>query len=614
MLTHERLTAAYEKARAALLAERNAEGYWLGELSSSALSTATAISALSLVGGHEALVRRGLEWLASHQNDDGGWGDTVKSFSNISTTMLCRAAYRIAGSRPEFAAAFAKTDQFMAAKWGATATEQAEAIRQRYGKDHTFSVPILMNAALAELVPWNEVPALPFEVACLPQTCYRWARMPVVSYALPALIAIGQAIFQHKPPRNPFSRLIRKLSINRSLSVLQRIQPESGGFLEATPLTSFVVMALASIRSSFRARATASAGQVIAKGVEFLTSSIRPDGSWPIDSNLSVWVTTLAVNALASAGDVERLPEREKTLAWILDQQETERHPYTGADPGGWGWSHLSGSVPDGDDTPGALLAIANHSERESIDLSVISGIRWLSMLQNRDCGWPTFCRGWGRLPFDRSGADLSAHALRGLAVWWAKWMNRTAPTVWVRYRLADLDERQRRVFWPIARATPYGVRYLNRKQGADGAWLPLWFGNQHSPDDINPTYGTAKVLAAYRDLNLAQTEPAQRGTRWLLDNQNDDGGWGGMRGTPSSVEETALAVEVLIDLASTEARSNVERGLEYLVARVENGGLYDPAPIGFYFAKLWYFEKMYPIVWSVAALGRALKKGFIFA
>ena len=35
-------------------------------------------------------------------------------------------------------------------------------------------------------------------------------------------------------------------------------------------------------------------------------------------------------------------------------------------------------------------------------------------------------------------------------------------------------------------------------------------------------------------------------------------------------------------------------------------GGLHDPTPIGFYFAKLWYFEKLYPIIFAVAALGRA--------
>ena len=147
-----------------------------------------------------------------------------------------------------------------------------------------------------------------------------------------------------------------------------------------------------------------------------------------------------------------------------------------------------------------------------------------------------------------------------------------------------------------------------SKHQRPDGSWLPLWFGNQHAPDDINPTYGTAKVLAAYRDLKFADAEPAQRGVKWLLDNQNDDGGWGGGRGTPSSLEETALAVEVLLDLAPANAKSMVERGLLWLVERVEAGGLHEPTPIGFYFAKLWYFEKLYPIVWTVAALGRAIR------
>jgi squalene-hopene/tetraprenyl-beta-curcumene cyclase len=146
---------------------------------------------------------------------------------------------------------------------------------------------------------------------------------------------------------------------------------------------------------------------------------------------------------------------------------------------------------------------------------------------------------------------------------------------------------------------------YLTRNQRPDGSWLPLWFGNQHAPDDENPTYGTARVLAAYRDLGKLDDEPAQRGIAWLLANQNDDGGWGGCRGTPSSIEETALAVEVLLDCGPGAAAA-AERGLAWLVERVERGGLHEPTPIGFYFAKLWYYEKLYPIIFAVAALGRA--------
>jgi squalene-hopene/tetraprenyl-beta-curcumene cyclase len=137
---------------------------------------------------------------------------------------------------------------------------------------------------------------------------------------------------------------------------------------------------------------------------------------------------------------------------------------------------------------------------------------------------------------------------------------------------------------------------------------VPLWFGNQHAPDDENPTYGTARVLAAYRDLKRLESEPAKRAIAWLLKTQNTDGGWGGVAGVASSIEETALAVDVLLD-AGAESQPAVERGLDWLVGQIEADGLKNPTPIGFYFARLWYFEKLYPIIFSVAALGRAQRK-----
>ncbi len=48
-----------------------------------------------------------------------------------------------------------------------------------------------------------------------------------------------------------------------------------------------------------------------------------------------------------------------------------------------------------------------DHVEKTKILQAARAGLIWLLALQNRDGGWPTFCRGWGVLPFDRSGADL---------------------------------------------------------------------------------------------------------------------------------------------------------------------------------------------------------------
>ena len=134
-----------------------------------------------------------LRWILERQNSDGGWGDTDLSLSNISTTMLVRAAVHLAGQQERFAAPVRRAESYIAAQGG------IEGLRNRYGKDKTFAVPILTNCALAGLVDWSEVSPLPFEMACLPQSWYRFARLPVVSYAIPALVAIGQARFHHLP-------------------------------------------------------------------------------------------------------------------------------------------------------------------------------------------------------------------------------------------------------------------------------------------------------------------------------------------------------------------------------------------------------------------------------
>jgi squalene-hopene/tetraprenyl-beta-curcumene cyclase len=627
MLDPLRLQQAWRTVRDELLAELSqgpeASNHWTGELASSALSTATAVSALSLVRKHsrpadpaliDRLIAGGVEWIATRQNDDGGFGDTDLSHSNIATSMLAVAALHLAGEERQHAAVVTRTIAYIDRTGG------IPALRRRYGIDKTFVVPILTNAALAGMVEWREVSALPFEAAVVPQRWYRFLQLPVVSYAIPALVGIGQAKFFHDPPLNPISRIVRWLSVSRSLNVLQRMQPKSGGYLEAAPLTSFVLMSLAS---------TGRGDHPVAKAaIQFLVDSVRPDGSWPIDTNLATWNTTLALNALAAGGEdiaaVGPSGDTQSTLDWVLQCQHRERHPFTGADPGGWGWSDLSGAVPDADDTPGALLALANYikspscrdADKPRILDAAAMGLRWLLDLQNRDGGWPTFCRGWGKLPFDRSGTDLTAHAIRAMHAW--------TPFV-------DSDAFQRRRIRAegINRATRRGFEFLTRSQRPDGSWVPLWFGNQDHPDEENPVYGTAKVLMAYGETGHAREPEARRGRAWLVAHQNADHGWGGgflpeeppasqpllhvgekAKGRVcSSVEETALAVEALLACRDgDQPDSSLLRGVEWLAAKIERGEHRKCSPIGFYFAKLWYYERLYPLLFTVGAMGRAAR------
>jgi squalene-hopene/tetraprenyl-beta-curcumene cyclase len=353
---------------------------------------------------------------------------------------------------------------------------------------------------------------------------------------------------------------------------------------------------------------------VVSKGVEFLIRSVREDGSWPIDTNLATWVTMLSVNALAAAPEWHQGPadglwpacERQKIRRMLLESQYLSEHPYTHAAPGGWAWTALPGAVPDADDTAGALIALRNLGPPdEAVTGSAVAGVKWLLGLQNSDGGIPTFCRGWTNLPFDRSAPDLTAHALAAFAVW----ADSIPPVV------------QSRV--GFRQAIRKGLDYLEHAQRQDGCWVPLWFGNQSAPNQENPVYGTAKVLTGLHQLPSefasAYAPMLEKAARWLLSAQNSDGGWGGDKSVASSIEETALAVDALAESllslssgtfgagrassSSQAIQSAVSRGVSWLIEHTGKGTSVEPSPIGLYFARLWYFEELYPVIFTVSAL-----------
>lgn len=577
-LLQDKIETAHERAKRKLLAARNAAGQWAGELSSSALSTATAIFALQKHletrpnPAISQLIQAGRQWLKANQNSDGGWGDTVLSHSNISTTALCWSALPANGAAESWLTRYAGSLEPKAI---------ARAIIARYGRDKTFSVPILTMCALADRLgsgrdAWRFIPQLPFELAIFPHKWFQLIRLPVVSYALPALISMGLARHVNRPSINPVSRAYRAMARPGALRLLQKIQPKGGGFLEATPLTSFVVMSL--IGAGLHDH------PVVEAGVDFLIRSARPDGSWPIDTNLATWLTTLAVNAIDGELDANF---KFQISNFILNQQYRVEHPYTHAAAGAWAWTNLPGGVPDADDTAGALIALRNLDS--PMNDAINRGLGWLLDLQNRDGGVPTFCRGWGHLPFDRSGADLTGHALHA----WAAWRSAADPT---------LQER-------IDQASTRAIAYLQKMQRNDGSWEPLWFGNQFVADDANYTYGTARVVSALARLGAPSVDAILTGgVDWLLAAQNPDGSWGGGQQTPPSIEETALASHALAVASSRmkdpdQAKIAAFHGIDWLIEKTDGGQNFPVAPIGFYFAKLWYFERDYPLIFTTAAL-----------
>jgi len=497
-----------------------------------------ACCALQLADTSPHLVEKMRGFLQRTQLADASWGDSPESPSNPTATLLARLALGL--EKPADPAAFVAK------------------VRAMYGRDLTFSAPISALCAAMGAIPWSFVPRLPYQLALLPRRIFHILRLPVVSYAIPALIAVGLATRRKSRGREKY------------LVLLDAMQPRDGGYLSAAPLTGFVASCL--IAAGHRDTL------VVARAINFLEMSVREDGGVPIDSNLEIWLTSLAIKALGH--DAFTPAERETLISWYLQHQRKETHPFNGASTGGWAWTTLEGGVPDADDTAAALIAL--HILGAPYSPEIENALRWLMSLQNSDGGIATFCRGWGHLPFDRSTPDISAHAYHAFTLW-----------------LKQAASIHQGFGYQLLRTCENIDIFLAKSQAPDGSWTPLWFGDQDSPTLEAPVYGTAVVLEHHTWEVGLKSFASRRAIEYLLAAQNPDGGWGGAPGTPS---KNLITARVVSALSRCEAASQaIARAIPLLA-----GAPPHPEPIGLYFAKLWYSEKLYPAIFTLDALRSA--------
>ncbi len=552
--------------RKRLLAKQaDPDALWRGKLSSSAISTSVSVFALYMIDKdkYKSYIEKGAKWLKDTMRDDGSWGDTMESPSNMTATLLSYASLCAVDTPP------VKTKKYLTGKFGGSTDQHIiNGVLAYYGKDLTFSAPILVMCALANMISgWDKIPQLPFEVSVLPQRLFRFFRLPVVSYAIPALIAVG--ILRYKKGKKNILSPIRKSFINKSLRVLIKLQPHNGGFLEAAPLTAFVSMCMSGAGYKEHIATQKAAG--------FLVNTVREDGAWPIDTDLSSWVTILSIRALDDDIDHKQaLAETIRRNAFAL------KHPFTGAKEGGWAWSDLPGAVPDADDTSGSLVAL--HILQDGVYCPEVGkGIEWLLALQNSDGGMPTFCKGWGKLPFDRSSPDISAHAILAFRLW-----QDVLP-----------DGLKKKCKTGISKM----LKWMQSVQASDGSWTPLWFGDQDAGDERSPVYGTTmavEYLAGYEE--PVAREMVSKGLKYILSAQNADGGWGGAKNVPSKVTLTARALSALASFSDTEL-APMQKAFDYLYKKFITKELYQREPIGLYFSRLWYSEELYNITFVLNAL-----------
>lgn len=628
----EQLAAAHSTARQQLLAQRNHD-HWTGELSSSPLCTAAAISALVLAERHvddtpengsalenswhsgmlvrselSELLSNSLRWLAEQQNDDGGWGDADCGRSTLAATLMVKAAFHLTGVPAKYSNLLHSSDRYIDFQGGTAG------LKKQFADDKPFAAAILAICAMAGLIPWRKVPSLPFELACLPRAFYRMQKLAGIRFSLPLVIAVGQAKCHYSPSRNPLAKLLRHKAKRPSYAGLARAQAADGSFSASTLHTSFVIACLAS-------QGQTEAPQV-RKGIGFLLSQVRSDGSWAVCSDKGVSNTVQAVQALgwnfeglsrSRAGDPT--PSAEATLRWLLTAQQSGKHTENGM-AGGWPSSRSPGATANSFDTAGALLNLAEwrrrwpRSRTVEITGAALDGVRWLLARQNRDGGWALSFRGSGITAQESSSTDITCQALLALNAW---------------KRILRRSAASHPLNHTIERALLMGLTYLNSHQRPEGSWWPRWSGGELHPQGANPVIGTAQVLRVFHELQVWQMPMAQRAVRWLADVQFPSGSWcggcfpeikGPVRKKPvecenhptGSVEETSLALQALIPFAARNpaAQKSVDEGLSWLIDAISSEPPLDPTLVAFYPPKVWYHDRLLARCLAVGALAAA--------
>ncbi|SHN47111.1 prenyltransferase/squalene oxidase repeat-containing protein [Cryptosporangium aurantiacum] len=115
--------------------------------------------------------------------------------------------------------------------------------------------------------------------------------------------------------------------------------------------------------------------------------------------------------------------------------------------------------------------------------------------------------------------------------------------------------------------ALPAALAFLSRRQitAADAVLDGGWAVNTSVGRPVTEATSLVTWLLHRARLDFTPDGPdLRRACRWLIANQNSDGGWGSFRGQPSRIWLTAMAIRALTSLEPFE--SGVQSGVEWLL------------------------------------------------
>lgn len=614
-----RLLSAISDARDALLAMQRPDGHWSFVLEADCTISAEYILMMHFMDEvDEPLQSKIACYLREHQEPQGGWTLYPGGDVDLSCSVKCYFALKLAGDDPH-ASHMARARVAILAREGAA-------------RSNVFTRIAL---AMFGQIPWRGVPFIPVEIMLLP----RWFpfHLSKVSYwSRTVLVPLTILCSLKAQARNPRRVSVRELFttppeletdyfttrslLNRIILVIERaarlLEPAIPARIRQHALTAaenwvierlngsdglggiFPAMVNAYEALALRGydadhpyrRATATALRsliVVGERTAFCQPCVSP-----------VWDTALACLALQEAGDAAAACAAQRGLRWLQQRQIIDRpgdwqenRPHVEA--GGWPFQYRNDHYPDLDDTPVVAWAMVRSGDRR-YQQSIARAARWICGMQSRNGGFAAFDADnthyyLNEIPFADHGALLDPPI-----------SDVTARCVMLLASIGLSDYR------PVI---DDALRFLAKEQESAGPWFGRW--------GTNYIYGTWAVLAAMEVVGAAETRvDVQRAVDWLKQAQREDGGWGedndsylyperAGAGRASTAFQTAWAVLALI-AAGEDAAPEVRRGIEYLLQTQQRDGVWHDAAFtapGFprvFYLKYHGYDKYFPL-WALA-------------
>ena len=594
----QRVREATRRTQQYFLRTQRDDGCWWGELESNPTIEAEYIMLTSFLGSDEGdRISRVATDIRRRQQPDGSWRMYFGAPGDLSTTIECYFALKLAGDPPD-APHMAGARAFIVERGGIP-------------KARVFTKIWL---ALFGQWDWRATPSMPPEVMLLPKwapfNIYRfasWARATIVPMTViltlkptrPPPVGAGieelradgpgtQAVSRFKP--NPLSvqggfflmdralrfwtglRVVpgRKRALRAAVDWIVSHQEGDGSWGGIQPPWVYSLIALNVLGRGLD-------DPVLAKGLDGFRNEwslpSQDGGALRVQACLSpAWDTALAMRGLLDSGMSPDHPAIQRAAEWLVRKEVRARGDWAvrrpQLEPSGWAFGFDNVNYPDVDDSAVIVtnLALTNLRDRAgdaAKEATIGRAVDWLSGMQSSNGGWAAFdynnhSRSLTKIPFadfgevlDPPSADITAHMLEMYGVLgYSKW-------------------------YP---AVSRGLQYLWQQQEPDGAWFGRW--------GVNYLYGTGAVLPALEALGVDMAQPAvRRAVQWLTDHQNPDGGWGEtctsyvdptLRGRgDSTASQTAWALIALI-AAGEAATGPVARGIEFLVRTQRPDGTWD--------------------------------------